>query len=71
MDYVGGAEDLKRGVLRVIPNPSALSERPGAHVAGGAFRAKLGFKFEEKDRRTRHVAPLLTTVPPARMFERC
>ena len=71
MDYVGGAEDLKRGVLRVIGNPeSRYREDPVRMLRAVRFAAKLGFKFEEQTAAPiRDLAPLLTTVPPARMFE--
>ena len=71
MDYVGGAEDLKRGVLRVIGNPeSRYREDPVRMLRAVRFAAKLGFKFEEKTAAPiRDLALLLTTVPPARMFE--
>ncbi len=71
MDYVGGAEDLKRGILRVIGNPeSRYREDPVRMLRAVRFAAKLGFKFEEKTAAPiRDLAPLLTTVPPARMFE--
>jgi len=71
MDYVGGVEDLKRGILRVIGNPeSRYREDPVRMLRAVRFAAKLGFKFEEKTAAPiRDLAPLLTTVPPARMFE--
>jgi poly(A) polymerase len=71
MDYVGGAEDLKRGILRVIGNPeSRYREDPVRMLRAVRFAAKLGFKFEDKTAAPiRDLAPLLTTVPPARMFE--
>jgi poly(A) polymerase len=71
MDYVGGAEDLKRGVLRVIGDPELrYREDPVRMLRAVRFAAKLGFKFEEKTAvPIRDLAPLLTTVPPARMFE--
>ncbi len=71
MDYVGGAEDLKRGVLRVIGNPeSRYREDPVRMLRAVRFAAKLGFKIEEQTAAPiRDLAPLLTTVPPARMFE--
>jgi poly(A) polymerase len=71
MDYVGGAEDLKRGVLRVIGSPeSRYREDPVRMLRAVRFAAKLGFKLEEKTAAPiRDLAPLLTTVPPARMFE--
>jgi poly(A) polymerase len=71
MDFVGGAEDLKRGILRVIGNPeSRYREDPVRMLRAVRFAAKLGFKFEEKTAAPiRDLATLLTTVPPARMFE--
>jgi len=71
MDYVGGAGDLKHGVLRVIGNPELrYREDPVRMLRAVRFAAKLGFKFEEKTAAPiRDLAALLTTVPPARMFE--
>ena len=71
MDYVGGVEDLKRGVLRVIGSPeSRYREDPVRMLRAVRFAAKLGFKLDDKTAAPiRDLAPLLTTVPPARMFE--
>lgn len=71
MDYVGGVADLKAGILRVIGDPEArYREDPVRMLRAIRFAAKLGFKLEEKTAAPiRDLAPLLTTVPPARMFE--
>ena len=71
VDYVGGVDDLKRGVLRIIGEPEArYREDPVRLLRALRFSAKLGFKVEP-----RTAAPidklghLLLDVPPARMFE--
>jgi poly(A) polymerase len=71
MDYVGGMEDLKRGVLRVIGEPEArYREDPVRMLRAVRFAAKLGFRIEQRTAAPiRDLAPLLATVPPARMFE--
>lgn len=71
LDYVGGVSDLKAGILRVIGDPEArYREDPVRMLRAIRFAAKLGFKLEEKTAAPiRDLAPLLTTVPPARMFE--
>ncbi len=71
LDYVGGVQDLKAGILRVIGDPEArYREDPVRMLRAVRFAAKLGFKLEEKTAAPiRDLAPLLATVPPARMFE--
>jgi poly(A) polymerase len=71
LDYAGGVTDLKAGILRVIGDPEArYREDPVRMLRAIRFAAKLGFKLEEKTAAPiRDLAPLLTTVPPARMFE--
>ncbi|MBI3777818.1 MAG: polynucleotide adenylyltransferase PcnB [Gammaproteobacteria bacterium] len=71
IDYVSGVEDLKRGVLRVIGDPeSRFREDPVRMLRAVRFAAKLGFKLEDSTAAPiRDLASLLTTVPPARMFE--
>ena len=71
IDYVEGAADLKRGILRVIGNPeSRYREDPVRMLRAVRFAAKLGFKIEENTAAPfRRLAPLLTSVPPARMYE--
>ncbi|MBI5782892.1 MAG: polynucleotide adenylyltransferase PcnB [Gammaproteobacteria bacterium] len=71
IDYVGGVPDLKAGILRVIGVPEArYREDPVRMLRAVRFAAKLGFRLEEKTAAPiRDLAPLLATVPPARMFE--
>ena len=71
MDYVGGTEDLKRGVLRVIGDPAIrYREDPVRMLRAVRFAAKLGFKIEDKTAAPiRDLASLLASVPAARMFE--
>ena len=71
LDYVGGVTDLKAGILRVIGEPETrYREDPVRMLRIVRFAAKLGFKIEAKSAAPiRDLAPLLTTVPPARMFE--
>jgi poly(A) polymerase len=71
MDYVGGADDLKAGVLRVIGDPEArYREDPVRMLRAIRFAAKLGFRIEEKTAEPiRRLAPLLAAAAPARLFE--
>ncbi|MDH3514582.1 MAG: polynucleotide adenylyltransferase PcnB, partial [Gammaproteobacteria bacterium] len=63
--------DLKAGILRVIGDPDArYREDPVRMLRAVRFAAKLGFKIEEETAAPiRELAPLLASVPPARMFE--
>jgi len=71
MDYVGGVEDLKAGVLRTIGDPEArYREDPVRMLRVVRFAAKLSLKIEPAtEAPIRRLAHLLATVPPARMFE--
>jgi poly(A) polymerase len=71
IDYIDGAADLKRGILRVIGDPeSRYREDPVRMLRAVRFATKLGFKIEEHTAAPlRYLAPLLTSVPPARMYE--
>jgi poly(A) polymerase len=71
MDYVGGVEDLRRGLLRVIGDPETrYREDPVRMLRAVRFAAKLGFKIEDRTAAPiRELAPLLASVPAARMFE--
>jgi len=70
-DFVGGYKDLARKRLRLIGDPQLrYREDPVRLLRAARFVAKLGV---EPDRGTedpiRALAPLLNTVPPARLFE--
>jgi poly(A) polymerase len=71
VDYVGGADDLKAGILRIIGDPETrYREDPVRMLRVVRFASKLAFKIEEKTAAPlRDLAPLLADVPPARMFE--
>ncbi|MDP2706209.1 MAG: hypothetical protein Q8O70_01700 [Burkholderiales bacterium] len=63
--------DLEVGILRVIGNPETrYREDPVRMLRAVRFAAKLGFNLETRTAAPiRELAPLLATVPPARMFE--
>ncbi len=71
MDYVGGAKDLKQGILRVIGDPvERYREDPVRMLRVVRFSAKLGFRIEPTTAAPIHdMGMLLLEVPPARMFE--
>lgn len=71
IDYVGGIDDLKRGLLRVIGDPEVrYREDPVRLLRALRFAAKLGFKIEPATAEPiRELGRLLLDVPPARMFE--
>jgi poly(A) polymerase len=49
IDYVGGAEDLKRGLIRTIGDPVVrFTEDPVRMVRAVRFAAMLGFEIEEQ-----------------------
>jgi poly(A) polymerase len=71
VDYVGGVEDLRAGLLRVIGEPATrYREDPVRMLRAVRFAAKLGFRLESD---TEHPIPvlagLLEDIPPARLFE--
>jgi poly(A) polymerase len=71
MDYVGGGADLRAGLLRMIGDPETrFREDPVRMLRAVRFAAKLGFGIEPgTEAPIRELAPLLLSVPPARMFE--
>lgn len=71
MDYVGGAEDLRQGLLRTIGDPTTrFHEDPVRMLRAVRFAAKLGFRIEPATAEPLGtLGALLETVPPARMFE--
>jgi poly(A) polymerase len=71
VDYTGGMEDLKAGVLRLLGDPGVrYREDPVRMLRAVRFAAKLGFKIDPACE-----APLLTqgqlleAVPAARLFD--
>ncbi len=71
IDYVGGAKDLERGVLRIIGDPAArYREDPVRMLRAIRFAANLGFNIDPQTADPiREYGPQLLQVPPARMFE--
>ncbi|MHB1950460.1 MAG: polynucleotide adenylyltransferase PcnB [Acidiferrobacteraceae bacterium] len=70
-DYVGGIEDLKRGVLRTIGSPKVrFNEDPVRMLRAVRFAAKLGFRVDPgAEACLPELADRLTEVSPARLFE--
>jgi poly(A) polymerase len=70
-DYIGGVQDLKRGVIRMIGDPETrFREDPVRMLRAVRFAAKLGFRIEERTAAPlRELAPLLRMVSPARLFD--
>ncbi len=71
IDYVGGLEDLREGVIRSIGDPSQrFQEDPVRMFRAVAFAARLGFRLDrpviEGIRAHRH---LIATASPARLIE--
>ena len=71
MDHVGGVDDLRAGVIRVIGDPrTRFREDPVRMLRAVRFAAKLGFRLDDQTAAPiRELAPLLADVPPARTFE--
>ncbi|MFQ5935849.1 MAG: polynucleotide adenylyltransferase PcnB [Acidiferrobacterales bacterium] len=71
IDYVGGVDDLKRGLVRIIGDPETrYREDPVRLLRAVRFSVKLGFKIEPATLAPiRELGHLLLDVPPARMFE--
>ena len=71
IDYVGGMQDLERGLIRIIGDPLVrFTEDPVRMVRAVRFAALLGFEIEEKTYRAMlelkdHVA----LASPSRMYE--
>jgi poly(A) polymerase len=71
IDYVGGMEDLRRGLIRIIGDPSVrFTEDPVRMVRAVRFAAMLGFEIEERT----HAALLelqdkVSLASNARMYE--
>ena len=71
IDYAGGVEDLQNRQLRLIGDPETrYREDPVRMLRAVRFTAKLGFTIEPvTEAPIRELAPLLTHIPPARLFE--
>ena len=71
VDYVGGLDDLKAGVMRVIGDPEKrYREDPVRMLRAVRFAAKLGFRIDPASEAMMHkLGHLLEDIPPARLFE--
>ncbi len=70
-DFVGGMDDVKNRVLRLIGDPAVrYREDPVRMLRAIRFAAKLDFKIEAKSESPlTEFGSLLAEVPPARLFE--
>ncbi len=71
VDYVGGLEDLRSGVLKLIGDPEQrYREDPVRMLRAVRFAAKLGFRIHPDTEAPMHeLGPLLADIPAARLFE--
>ncbi|PPK51260.1 polynucleotide adenylyltransferase PcnB [Marinobacter persicus] len=71
IDYANGVQDLKNGLIRLIGDPETrYREDPVRMLRAIRFAGKLGFEIEPETRAPiREMAPLLTNIPPARLFD--
>jgi poly(A) polymerase len=71
VDYVGGMEDHKAGVLRLIGNPEIrFREDPVRMLRAVRFAAKLAFNLHPDCQKAIHAnADLLESIPPARLYD--
>jgi poly(A) polymerase len=70
-DYVGGVEDARQRVLRMIGDPETrYREDPVRMVRAARFAAKLGFTLHPGTEAPLHrLAYMLDAMPPARLFD--
>lgn len=72
LDYAGGLEDIRDGRLRLIGGDveARFREDPVRMLRAVRFACKLGFIIDPVcEARLPEMAPLLSEVPPARLFE--
>ncbi len=71
VDFTNGMGDLKKRQMRLIGDPETrYREDPVRMLRAIRFAAKLGFTIERETEAPIHkLAPLLTHIPPARLFE--
>ncbi|HVI59221.1 MAG TPA: polynucleotide adenylyltransferase PcnB [Luteimonas sp.] len=72
-DYVGGYEDVRNRVLKLIGDPGArYAEDPVRMLRAVRLAAKLGFRIDDATAAPiPSLAPLLADAAPARLFEEC
>lgn len=71
VDYHGGLQDARKRVLRMIGVPEVrYREDPVRIIRVVRFAAKLGFELDPKTQAPlKDMAPLLSNVPPSRLFD--
>ncbi len=71
VDYVGGMDDLRRGLIRTIGDPLVrFTEDPVRMVRAVRFAAILGFEIEEKTRAALlELKDRVALASPSRMYE--
>ncbi|RNC70650.1 MAG: polynucleotide adenylyltransferase PcnB [Desulfuromonadales bacterium] len=71
IDYVGGVEDLRRGVIRTIGDPAVrFTEDPVRMIRAVRFAALLGFTMEDATwRALLELAPSITRAAAPRLYE--
>jgi len=71
VDYHGGLQDIRAGVLRMIGDPKTrYREDPVRILRVVRFAAKLGFEIEKGTRApVKEMSSLLANVPASRMFD--
>ncbi len=71
VDYVGGLEDLRAGLVRLIGEPERrYREDPVRMLRAVRFAAKLGFRIHpDTETPIPSLARLLGEMPPARLFD--
>ena len=71
VDFVGGGEDLKKQIIRLIGEPeSRYREDPVRMLRAIRFKAMLGFEIDEASTEPMHeLGYLLQDISPARLFE--
>ena len=73
LDHVGGMQDLRDGVLRLLGDPETrYREDPVRMLRAARFAAKLGFKLhEDTEKPISELSSLLAGIPPARLIDEC
>ena len=71
VDYVGGVDDLKRGLLHIIGDAETrYREDPVRMLRAARFAAKLGMRIHpDSEKPIFALAQLLQDIPPSRLFE--
>lgn len=71
IDYVGGVEDHKKALLRMIGDPEQrYREDPVRMLRAVRFAVKLGFQIEDESaRQIPMMAGLLADIPAARLYD--